>query len=75
MVVWSRTPFPPPQHLGPTHLTTLASWNVPDNPTKKLTANKLQFLGMITSEYLPARWVGDKQAAVFGITIARWDAV
>lgn len=39
-------------HVWPTDLQILKSWEAPAPPTKKLTQNRFQFLGMITSEYL-----------------------
>lgn len=35
-----------------THLNILYSWELPQPPTKKLTANRFQFLGIMTKEYL-----------------------
>lgn len=35
-----------------TNLHILMSWTLPHMPRKKLTANRAQFLGMITKQYL-----------------------
>lgn len=35
-----------------TYLHIRKSWEPPAQPTKKFTANRLQFLGIITREYL-----------------------
>lgn len=38
--------------VNQTHFHILKSWDPPAHPTKKLTANRFQFFGIITSEYL-----------------------
>lgn len=38
--------------LGNAYLHIRKSWEPPAQPTKKFTANRLQFLGIITREYL-----------------------
>lgn len=35
-----------------TNLQILKSWDAPALPTKKLTANRFQFFGIMTNEYL-----------------------
>lgn len=43
-----------------TNLHILMSWMLPHMPRKKFTANKAQFLGMITKQYLDQMNPGKK---------------
>lgn len=47
-----------------TNLHILVSWTLPHMPRKKLTANRAQFLGMITKQYLDQINPGKKPEGV-----------